>query len=365
MNSKNIKIFKAGAAKVNITPQKGSIIGVDFLMHYARFIHDDLFAKALAISNGKTTFIFVVLDICIMPSDLMKEIKYQITHATGITPSHIMLSCTHTHGAGDVAGLLGGAVDIYYRNSLPLLVAKACEDACTAMQPAKITYGNTSVTGFQKCRRYKMKDDFVATNPVTGLNDTLKTNPFGFEEEIIGAAAPVDPYLGFLALKTYEGYYIAILANYAMHYAGDWDVDTITADYYGSFDRSITKGLQNKLPSFMGIMTYGCGADVNTWDFSKSNNDVIKEKPFQKTEAIGKNLSDAVIDALENCSWDKTPTLKICYSKVAVKIRKPNEEDLNRATKHLEENRFQNLKIDESGIKSIYARRTIIVTIVS
>jgi len=103
----NSTVLYAGAAQRDITPPNGTITGVDFFAHYARFIHDPFFSKTLILTQGQTTFTVVMVDICIMPSDFLGIVKDKIESATGIKKEHITLACTHTHGAGNVAGLLG------------------------------------------------------------------------------------------------------------------------------------------------------------------------------------------------------------------------------------------------------------------
>ena len=96
-------VFMAGAAKEEITPVKGTLIGGDFVSFYARFIHDPLYAKSLVLKNGEKCFTIIMVDLCIVPSDLMDEIKSLVTDSIGIAKEDILLACTHTHGAPDVA----------------------------------------------------------------------------------------------------------------------------------------------------------------------------------------------------------------------------------------------------------------------
>ena len=122
-------IFMAGAAKQEITPVKGSLIGGDFVSHYARFIRDPLYAKSLVLKKGKEHCAIIILDICIVPSNLINDIKQLVTNSIGISKENILLACTHTHGAPDVAGILGSAVDIFYLQNLPSLVLKSVKKA--------------------------------------------------------------------------------------------------------------------------------------------------------------------------------------------------------------------------------------------
>jgi neutral ceramidase len=173
--------LRAGVAQIDITPSLGTIIGVDMLSHYARFIHDNLFSKALVLNNNNLTIAIVVVDICIMDSEFMDAIKLSIYEKTGIKAENILLSSNHNHASGDVVGLLGGAVDITYRNKIPSLIVQSVVDAFQKLRFAKITYGSIQAPEFVVCRRYLMQDDFEAINPVSLENDKVKTNPIGFE----------------------------------------------------------------------------------------------------------------------------------------------------------------------------------------
>ena len=66
-------IFKAGGAKTNITPPLGTLINGDFIAHYAREIHDQLYSKALVLQDDKITIAIIVVDICTMQKDFLDE----------------------------------------------------------------------------------------------------------------------------------------------------------------------------------------------------------------------------------------------------------------------------------------------------
>ncbi len=334
----NAPTFFAGAAKVDITPPIGTRIGVDFFSHYARRIHDALYAKALVFRQGEQQVALVVVDICIMPSDLLADIKAHIQQKTGILYNCIVLSCTHTHGAGDVAGLLGGAVDIAYRTKLPGLVVEAVVRAQTKLQPARVASGSVAVPEHVLCRRYRMKAAYTAVNPVTGQPDQLKTNPLGAEQYIEGPVAPVDPDVGFLAVKGLDEQWMAVLGNYGLHYVGDWDVDTITADYYGAFSRQIQEKF-GAAKIFVGMMSYGTGGDVNIWDFI--NPDRYPSANLAKTACIAHDLSDRVAEAFWQDSRGKIPLFTVQYKELKLAVRKPSAEELKGAAQTLREYDFQ------------------------
>ena len=293
-----------------------------------------------------------------MPSDLMADIKVRTQQATEIPLENIMLSCTHTHGAGDVAGLLGGAVDIAYRTQLPDRVVKAVGQAQRNLRPAKIASGAAAVPEHVLCRRYLMKNEYVARNPVTSTADQVKTNPAGAERYIDQPAAPVDPDVGFLAVKGTDGRWIAVLGNYCLHYVGDWDVDTITADYYGAFSRQIQQKLQAG-DDFVGMMSYATGGDVNIWDFVRP--DRYPNRYFAKTNLIAHDLSERVIEALQQVTWHEEAPLAVVYEELKLSVRKPSAEEVKIATRTLMENNLNYLEIDEHGMDVLYAREQLLL----
>lgn len=354
----NSNILYAGAAQTDITPSLGTILGVDFISHYARFIHDPLFSKTLILKQGQTLYALVMVDICIMPSDLLGIVKDKIESATGIKKEYITLACTHTHGAGNVAGLLGGAVDIAYRNRLPDLIVASVVEALKKIKPAKISSGSTNLTGYQVCRRYLMKGGFKAMNPVTQELDVIKTNPFGAEDAIIDSAAAVDSEVCFLAVKGLDDSWISVLGNYSSHYAGDWDVDTVTADFYGAFAKHLTQNLGAN-EDFVGIMSYGTGADVNTWDFL--NPDKFPKEEFSKTEMMGRDLAKVIVDKLPALHWVENAKLQIEYDEMQLKIRKPDAAQLKSAEITLATNKLDKLMMDEHGIAMVYAREQLLL----
>ena len=352
------EILTAGAAQTDITPPKGTRLGSDFFSHYARFIHDPLFSKALVLKKGTTTFALVMVDICIMPSDFLDNVKNKIESATGLKKENILLASTHTHGAGDVVGLLGGAVDIAYRTRLPDLIVSSVVAALKKIKPAKIASGSTTLTGYSVCRRYFMKDGFKASNPVTHGLDAVKTNPYGAVEQIVKPTATVDSDVRFLAVKGMDDSWISVVGNYNSHYAGDWDVDTVTADFYGSFAKHLTQNIDAD-NDFVAILSYGTGGDVNTWDFRDP--DKFPKDEFAKTEMMGRDLADAVHNQFETLDWSENAELKIAYEELYLNLRKPDAEEIQTAERQLSVHNFEDLKLDEHGIAMVYVREQLLL----
>ncbi len=350
--------FLAGAAKVDITPTMGSNVGVDFQTHYARFFHDSLFAKVLVLKDESLTMAIIVVDICIMSSEMMDSIKEEIYRETAIEPKHILLSSTHTHAAPAVVGLLLCAPDLAYIKILPGLIVRAVIQAVSKLRPAGIASGQDNVPQHVRCRRYFMKPDFVTKNPVTNRTDIVKTNPIGAEHLIESPVALTDPGLSFLAVKGLDGRWIAVLGNYSLHYVGDWHVDSITADYFGEFSEQI-KDLLNANEEFVGIMSNGTSGDINIWDFMEP--DRYPTGHLAKTKLIGNDLAVNIFNQIQKAEWDENPSLQIEYNEIEVVVSKPTLAELDAAKEIVQQNDYGTLTIDESGIRSIYAREQLLL----
>lgn len=348
----------AGAAKQEITPVKGSLIGGDFVSHYARFIRDPLYAKSLVLKKGKEHCAIIILDICIVPSNLINDIKQLVTNSIGISKENILLACTHTHGAPDVAGILGSAVDIFYLQNLPSLVLKSVKKANENCKPAKIASGKTIVKGHHRCRRYIMKKEYTSHNPVTKIKEIVKTNPFGANRNILRPTAEVDNEVGFIMIKGLDGEWISTLANFASHYAGDWDVDTITADFYGIFANQMHSNL-SATDNYIGMLSYGTGGDVNTWDFNKSEQ--LLKTDFKRATLIGKTIANAIFRNIKGLVWEENPILKMKYKELKIPLRKPSAREVLDAETILEKNSINGINIDTHGMSILYAREQLLL----
>lgn len=353
------KFFKAGAARTEITPVLGTLINGDFINHYAQHIHASMYAKALVMASGNCTIALVVLDICAMQRDFLDEVKQMVFVETGIEPNHIMISSTHTHAAGSVTSLLMGAVDLAYRTKLPALIANTVKHAQHCLKPAKIAFGVINAPEHLLCRRYVMATGFKAVNPVSGVFEKVKTNPFGAETEIIKPSAPVDPELSFIGVKSLDGKWISIFGNYSLHYVGDWPNGTISPDYFGVFSDAIKRRL-NADDDFVGILSNGTSGDVNIWDFKNANR--YPGGYHEKSQLIGEDLADKVINCLSILKWDSEPELKVSFHHVSIAVRKPSIAILKRAEEIIKRSNFETIvDIGPGQLEQIYAREQLLL----
>lgn len=350
--------FYAGAAKVKTTPPLGTRINGDFVTHYANFVHDDLNSRALVMEQGDTKVAIVVVDICVMPKEFLDDVKKSITDHTGIPASHILISSTHTHAAGSVADVHLGSVDPGYVKKLPGLIVQSVVEALRKLKPAQIAFGSINAPEHLLCRRYHMNETYVPVNPVSGKPDQIKTNPFGVENYIEKSVAPVDPDLGYLAIKGLDGEWIALLANYSLHYVGDWPNGAISADYFGVFAAHLA-GVLGAGEDFVGMMSNGTSGDVNIWDFQDSER--YPKEHYAKSELIGTDLANRVAQSVNGLSWQINPDLSVLYEDLEIKVVKPTEEEFLSASVIVSQADYENVVVDNEGLRKLYAREQLLL----
>ncbi|MBC7921078.1 MAG: hypothetical protein H7Z75_08285 [Ferruginibacter sp.] len=351
--------FQAGAARVDITPPLGTLINGDLVTHYARSVHDPLHAKALVLQSGAQTVALVVVDICAMPQDLLDEVKQQIHRHVGISPNNVLIASTHTHAAGSVMSLLLGAADLSYRQGLPASVLNAVQGARQRLRPARAGFGSVDAPEHVVCRRFFMKEGYAALNPVTGGLDEVKTNPFGAEAHIDRRVSAADPTVGFLAVQGLDGQWISVLANYGLHYVGDWENGTLTADYFGVFSEQLKKKLGAN-DDFVGMMSNGTSGEVNIWDFIDP--DRYPKAAFAKSHLIGTDLAEKVGGALPGLEWQANPALDAQYAEVPVGVRKPTPAELATAQAVVAATDFECLQpTSAEAWRRVYAREQVLL----
>ena len=102
------RLFRAGACAVDISPASFPVlVNGGFLQSHATKIKDPIKAKCVVLDDGTTRLAIVVVDICMMPRELLEKAKSLAREKTGIPSDRILISATHTHSAPAAMGALG------------------------------------------------------------------------------------------------------------------------------------------------------------------------------------------------------------------------------------------------------------------
>ena len=253
--------FKAGFARVDITPPLGTFMPGYYQVRRAKEILDPLQINMVAFSDGKTTALVAQYDteaLSVSVADMMRD---AITKATGVPRDAILLHASHTHDgaflcpkAGHGSNVLGDSrmadVDRIYVEMATTRVVDAATEAIRDLKPAKLSYQRSEAKRISFGRRYLMKDGKVRTNPGTN-------NP-----DIVGPAGnPPDESVQVLRIDRAGGKPICLI-NFQTHP----DVvggETITADWPG-LARTVFEGAT--LGQTHCLVINGTQGDVNRCD---------------------------------------------------------------------------------------------------
>src|ERR1700761_6393670 len=84
--------LKAGAAAVVITPPLGTPINGNMRPIIAENVHDELHARALALTDGTTTLAFVTVDNCLIPREVFDAARALLKDEVDLPPQNVMMS---------------------------------------------------------------------------------------------------------------------------------------------------------------------------------------------------------------------------------------------------------------------------------
>jgi hypothetical protein len=217
-------------------------------------VHDDLFARALALENGPTKLVIIGSDLMAIDAELVRLARQAITEATGIPATHILACCAHNHSAPSYYQKTAIGQDDAEPSLKKFLVKQfsdAAIEAVRAMVPARVGFAAGHLSGATRNRQQK--------------NDL------------------VDPQVGVLRVEEREGRKtIATLFNFTGHpvILGSGNL-LLSGEYPGAAARAV-----ENLLGGIAIFTQGACGDVTV---HRSGD------PFLEIERVGRTLAGEVI----------------------------------------------------------------------
>lgn len=324
--------FRAGAAKLDITPAHGvSLDGSISKNGPVTSVHDPLHARALVLDNDSTRIAIVTCDLCMVGRDVFDKAKQLIEQETAskIPATHILLAATHTHAAPRAIHIGKEPIDDQYHRLLAEKIASAVIKANSRLVPARIGYTCFNKPNLIACRRFLCKPGSVSPNPFGETGERVKSVA-GKSSAIIKPAGPVDPQFSVLSVQTSKGQPICVLGNFSVHYCGGYRRGTVSADYFGYFSEAIETALRSEQidsssPPVLGMMSNGTSG--NTGAFPRS----AGQKKFSAFEGMvfyGRMLASDAVKAIGQLSYQQNPPIKMIERELCLKVRRPDAKRL-------------------------------------
>jgi neutral ceramidase len=330
------KIFKAGAATSNVTPPLGvPLVGSTSVVNAAH-VHDELHARCLALDDGTTRLVFVVVDNLSVNREVFDEAKRAIHAATGVPPENMMMSATHTHSGPNARGvnpLLHTPTLDEYQAFLARRIADGVRRAINQLEPARIAWGAGQLPQHVFNRRWLLKDGKTATNPF-GDQDRAVMNP-GRRPDLLQPAGPTNPEVYVLSLQSLAGRPIALLTNYWLHYVGGVPGDHVSADYFGAFCERLKElvGAEGQHPPFVGLLANGPCADVNNTNLLAPPGK--RDPAYQQIQVVADDLAREVLRIQKTLNHRDWIGLKAAQAELELEVRHPTAAQVERARQAL------------------------------
>lgn len=271
--------MKIGYAQTIITPSLDRpvyLAGFGNNRH-AQTVHDDLYARALALQEEPVTLVLVALDLI----GFFRPDVYEIIQRINSPDLFIIIASTHTHHGPDTMGLWGpdlktSGVDATYMLELKQKVESTIRLAIDNLQPA---------TGMKSC-----------SLSVPGVAKNAR-NP-----EI------VDQELTVLQFVGENGLPLASLFNFPCHPEILWEHNPhITSDYPGALRREVEARTVAPCIFFNGALGGMMTPDV-------------KDHSFEECEQVGVAIASAGLDQLAETAIVSLDSLSLQKSTIWVKL---------------------------------------------
>jgi hypothetical protein len=290
--------LKAGWGKRSITAAIGTPLAGfgDRKGKPSTGVHDEVYVKALALSDGDDTVAIVGSDMLIIPDNLADLVREKVSKATPLTANSILFNASHDHsstgawGPGfagkEIAGKYDPAIVAFLTDSF----SDAIIDAYNAMKPAGLYHDSVDAK------------EYIRNRTRSG--------------------APVDSELSFMVVKQDEGS-VCYLVSYSAHATilGGKNME-FTGEYPGYLQRKIesdTKAFAMYLGGAVGSM--GPNPPEGPDGFSRAQamgealaTRILQQKPkaFVKSvdlAAVGVPIELPPLQLRINKSWRASPYL--------------------------------------------------------
>ena len=301
------KVWKAGTARVEITPDKPLwLAGYASRTHPAEGTLHPLWVKVLALeAPDGARAIILASDVLGYPRAMSERVCADLVARYKLDRSAVFLTSSHTHSGPVLSGALP---DIYpidasqlalideYSLRLERSIADTAGRALSRLAPARMYAGHGRTT-FAVNRRNNREAEVPKL-----LGQELETK------------GPVEHSVPVLAVHGVDGKLLAVLFSYACH-ATTLDTYQWCGDYPGFAQAE----LEARYPGALAMFHAGCGADQNP----------IPRRSVALCERYGHMLAAAVEETLGGELMPLEPGLATAFRRVDLDYeRHPTREEL-------------------------------------
>ncbi|MDP6933479.1 MAG: hypothetical protein QGG40_11215, partial [Myxococcota bacterium] len=272
-------------------------------------VHDDMWARTLALRQGDTTVAIVSVDLVgYFHDDVL--LSRALVEAAGTDVDHVMVTSTHQHEGPDTMGMWGRITGVTgyseeYVSQVRAGIAQSVDEAVAALEPATLTVGaiDTSAAVPDKGTRNIVRD---SRDPVV-------------IDEMLYAALLEDAQGGTIASLVHWGNHPEVLSD---------ENNALTSDYahyireamengvvYDSYQREGLGGTSVYVQGMVGGLMTPLGVNVTDGEgVEHSSSD------WEKAEALGNVIAELAMDAIESGETVTEPDLAVRVSEIFLPV---------------------------------------------
>lgn len=298
--------MRAGAARVDITPDKSIWMDGMLRAHPSEGVHDPIYACALVMAEEgdlAQACAIVSADVCRLAEPLASAVRSAVAAQVGIPAERTIVAAKHIHSGPVTSG--EGEVEADYARTLAGRLVQAVREAAGRMVPVRVGCGSGQEGTISQYRRLLADDGHVVMN----------WEPYP-TEHIVGPLGEVDPEVGVLKLVDRSGRVVCLLFNHAGHpnvLSGDNYL--ISAEYPGHAERLLEA-------EFGGVAMFVNGAQ-GTMDI-----DGLGPRDWAEMERLGGRLAAAVAETARTIEPAADVTLACDSVHYGLPARRISDEQL-------------------------------------
>lgn len=216
--------LRAGAASVKITPSLATPVYIAgyAINRVADSVHDDLWARAVVLDDGKTRMAVVVCDLIGLSNYRVRLLRGRVH---GVPPENVLIVSTHVHSGPDSLGLWGkgfgvSGLDPVYMDRLGDRISAVVDTAVKDLRPVTLSAGSVTVPdGLVYNSREAIQDKTLTALRLSDANGGTVASiiNYGGHPEINKGKAITSDYVGYVreaAEKRFGG--VALFLNGAL-----------------------------------------------------------------------------------------------------------------------------------------------------
>ncbi|MGI6537243.1 MAG: hypothetical protein ACOX22_02665 [Caldicoprobacterales bacterium] len=323
--------FKAGFARLDITPPLGVNMAGYYSQRIADGVLDNLYASAVAVSDGSNTAVIISLDLLGIKKEKTALYRQAAADKNQIPFESVFISCTHTH-TGPVMETKLFEEDPAYNDYLGRKICDVAFLAISDLKPASVSIGRSTAPGISFVRRFRMKDGSVRTNP--GRNNPDILEPVGTPDETVQ-----------LVRIHREDADEILLVNFQVH------PDVIGGTKFSAdYPKFVRDTLEKTLDNVKCIYINGAQGDTNHIDhLGVSDTSVTR---YKLSEHMGKTIAGAVLQVYMKTKPVKGTPVRFGQNDVEAPANLPDKSKIPDAQRIVELHRAgKNEEINALGLE--------------